>query len=117
MGGPSLPKQWLCIASAIALVVAVVVSPVRPVPGAAAVPNYLRRNFATPSNHTSGHPAKSVVSGQVRVKAIASKAEEKRPGPNGLVRTSVDITPQLPTKPPRGLAAFGSPRATHPLRC
>lgn len=112
-------KRWVCIGSAVALVVAVMTSPIRPVPtlNGFASPNYLHRNFATPSTHLSHQAGKSVATGHVRVKAVTSEQRIEGRGKQRLLRRVVRIAPTHPSPSKQGRVIFRILPAAHPLRC
>ena len=63
------------VASAVALLMAVVTSPIRPSGSTRSLsPNYVRRNLALPPTPPTRLPAVSVSSSLVRVKALLRKA-------------------------------------------
>jgi hypothetical protein len=108
------------VATAIALLVAVIISPIRPARsvGGSSHPVHLRHNFAGPTTHTPRHAVTSVTPRPVRVKALPSENEEEE-----LSETTwsaccpFDPPPDPSSKPGQALAAFGPDRVTHPLRC
>ncbi len=119
MSHQSLLPNAIRLISALALLVSVMASPIRPAPTASggSHPDCLRRNFGIPgkaANHHRPHvPATSRV---VQVKALSSQTKLDWTTPPA--RHGAD-----PACPPSSLAAGryasapGSDRAIHPLRC
>ena len=116
----SILNHGIRAASALALLVAVMTSQIRPsrstcVPSQ---PECLRRNFAIPSSHSTRPSAASVSPRAVPVKALPSENNEKElSGTIRPVGCSLDLSAHASPKPARDLTAFGLDRAPHPLRC
>lgn len=107
------------LASAVALLVSVMTSPIRPAPTAGGSQREcLRRNFGVPGkaapNHRPHVPATSRV---VQVKAVSSQSKPNWMTPSD--RQDADLA--YPRSPSVGSAqrstALGIERAIHPLRC
>lgn len=119
MAGRNLVRGCLDIAFAVALLVAVMTSPIRPLvskPGAPRA-NYLRRNFGLPPN-SSRLTAITDMSRPASVGILLSESEEE---PNAAISPSpgsFDLPFQQPFKPPaRDLASDGQILTPRPLRC
>jgi hypothetical protein len=115
----NLFKHGICVTSALALLVAVMTSPIRPSrsnPGLS-YPNYLRRNYSIPPTDSTRPSPTSITSLQVRVKALRSEDEKKLVGTTRLARCPFDLPPHPSLTPPRDLSTVGPLRASHPLRC
>ncbi len=120
MSSRDVLNRGICVASALALLVAVMTSPIRPSNLARALsrPDCLRRNFAIPPTHSTRPSAMSIASPSARIKAVLSEEEEKTGGTTCSACCSSDL-PRMPSlKPPAwGPASFGLLQAPRPLRC
>ena len=110
----------LRILAALALVVAVLTSPIRPTKwlGAGGERDCLRRNFALAKVSPLPCSVKQVPSRLVQVKAIASETDEEEF--TGAVRSAVsyfDLHSTPSTKPGRNPISPGLALTIHPLRC
>ncbi len=104
--------------SALALLVAVMSSPIRPLrPYGDSPPGSLRRNFGMPHSHFPRPSAASIAPRAVQVKALTSKTETELSETTRLVGFSLDLSPHSSPNTARGLSASGLDRALHPLRC
>lgn len=112
-------QRWVCVASAVSLLAAVMTSPIFPLPrpGRASAPNYLRRDFAHRTGRPAGKPAKSIPSRHLSFKARPSRLNEKLSqgaGRKDLGRCFV-ASPWLGMTFERSDCL--STHRTHPLRC
>jgi hypothetical protein len=111
--------RGVCVASALALLLAVMTSPIRPVDTlrTCSPPNCLRRNFAIPPTHTARHFLKLATLGASLVKAVRSENEEEK-----LSRASrpawyfFGLLPS-PNASSSKLITPGLIRVSQPLRC
>jgi hypothetical protein len=108
------------LASAVALLVSVMTSPIRPAPkaGGGSQHECLRRNFGVPGKAAPSHrPHVPATSRVVQVKAVSSQSKPSWMAPS--VRQDADLA--YPPAPSAGSAqhstALGIERAIHPLRC
>jgi hypothetical protein len=127
MADRNVLNRWICVASALALLVAVMTSPLRPLgsDGALSRPDCLQRNFATPPTRFATPPTrsaslslKSVTLRVAPVKAVCSENEEQL--------SKAKCPAWCPLGPPLSSslktlawapAALGLTRASQPLRC
>jgi hypothetical protein len=125
--GRNAYHRGVCIASTLALLVAVMTSPIR-TPGSTnppAGPDYLRRNFSlaptrsSHSGHSSHSPLKSVTLRTTAVKAV--RQEDQRAKLGTAVRISLSALSPPPSASPRSgcrtPTAFVPDRGPRPLRC
>jgi hypothetical protein len=114
-------NRAICITAALAVVVAVWSSPVRPLRmfGSSAHPNYLRRNFAIPPTHAARHCVKSVMVRGAMAKAVRSESEAETLGKAvSRAQSSLNPPPSAHLKTAiRDLAIHGLPPSPPPLRC
>jgi hypothetical protein len=121
MGGGNILNRWICIASALALLAAVMTSPLQPSidHNAFSRPGFLRRNFAIPPTRSAFLSLKSVSLRAVSVKAVRSENEDEklsraaRPAWCSLSLPPSPLLSEMPCAP----AANGLARASKPLRC
>jgi hypothetical protein len=121
MSHQSLKSNAIRLLAAVALLVSVMVSPIRPAPvsGRTSHPDYLRRNFDIPGKATTHHrPHTPVTSRVVKVKAVSSQRKVDWSNPPA-ARPGADLTCPPPSDRPSGdsTVAGGTDRATRPLRC
>jgi hypothetical protein len=108
------------LASALALLVSVMTSPIRPAPAASgnSQPDCLRRNFGIPGKAATNHrPHVPATSRIVQVKALSSESRlDWMTLPD---RHDADLAcpPSASVGTARDSIAFSSDRAIHPLRC
>lgn len=116
-----LYNRWICVASALALLVAVMTSPLRPlrINGASSPPDCLRRNYAIPPTRSISLSLKSISPRAASIKAVRSENEEKR-----LARLACSAWWSLVLSPSPSLkflpcvpAVLGPTRASLSLRC
>jgi hypothetical protein len=105
------------VTAALALVVGVLTSPIRPSKASSVAnpPNYLQRNFGIPHSPSKHLPTSSAASRVIQVKALPSKQEQKqrsRPGDHLFVPAVADFVATEPADAVRSPAP-----AAHPLRC
>jgi hypothetical protein len=121
MANSNIPNRYIRVVSALAFIVAVVSSPIRPLSygiGSART-GWLSPNVGARSTHSTPVSMTSVPSRPVRVKALPCERddEEKLSTEAGLARPFTDLTPPPALKPAHDLSAFASDRAPHSLRC
>ena len=109
-------KRGARIATALALVAAVIVSPIRSSKSAGGT-SRLRQNLAIPLPKPTPPSMTSVSSPSALVKALASENEEERTGTVCTAFCCFDLLATYPFKPARNLAASRPIPARHPLRC
>jgi hypothetical protein len=118
MGSRNLSNHGIRVASALALLLAVLTSPIRP-PSSDVPPGetYLRRNFALLASHPIRLSA-TTASPPERVKAIRSLKEDDLSGATVLVRPSFGPARPFPCDaiPPAPALGILDPTA-YPLRC
>lgn len=114
-------KRWICVASALALLVAVITSPLRALSssGALARSDGFRRNLAIPPTRSASFALKSVTLRTAPVKAVRSETEEEKLSRAACpARYSLGPPAASPLRSPaRTPAGFGPPRTSQPLRC
>lgn len=120
MIGRHIAKNAICIVSALALVLAVICSPIRPASLArtSLTLDFVRQSFAVPSIQKTRMTLSSVGAPTSRVKALQSEGEEDDDALKGNRPTRVSGN-VLPNRTPAGpnstpLARTQTPR---PLRC
>lgn len=123
MADRNVLNRWICIASALALLVAVMTSPLQPLSSNGGLglsrPDCLRRDFAIPLTHSATHPLKSLTLRTAPVKAVRSESEEENlsraaaPSWNHL-GLPPSFSHQAPAWAPADLVPT---RASQPLRC
>lgn len=119
MSRQSLHKSAIRLTTALALLVSVMISPIRTASAASGGyhPEYLRRDFGipgkTPTNHRPHVPATSRV---VQVTAVSSQS---KPELSSLpARGDTHLVCPFPTVPPgQDSTALAAGRSIHPLRC
>lgn len=115
-----LIDRGLCLCAALALLVAVLTSPMRPscASGIHARFDCPRRHLGIPPTHSPSSPSKSTALRVVTlVKAIRSESQKKEPGRAVcLVRRRWDL-PFSPFIKALTLGPIGSRQALQPLRC
>lgn len=119
MSDPGLGKRCVCVTSALALVLAVMTSPMRPLStsGLAFAPNHFSRHFTSAASYPTGQPVKSIGASQLSLKARPSERQEKLSTAIRLVRRSVEPARTHPTARAPEAPLSGTPSAPHPLRC
>ena len=119
MSSREILKRGICIASALALLLAVMTSPIRPSSAAGGYPrpDCLRRNFAIPPTHSTRLSVTSVTSLSGRVKALRSESEEEVSRTASPPCSPFDSPPPPVSFPLGDLTAFVLIRSTRPLRC
>jgi hypothetical protein len=122
MSSRNIFRHVVCVVSALALLVAVITSPIRPSTLAvrSSNPDCLGRNVSSQyTTHSSRLSATSVTSPTNRVRALPSDKEEESSEAACLAHYSFDLSPTLSTsrRPARNLADLGPVRAPHFLRC
>lgn len=113
-------KDGICVISALALLVAVMTSPIRPsrAAGGSSHLGCLRRNFATPPTHSACPSATSLTSPPGFLKAVRSESEEERRGTESLGCCPFDLSITASSEAIfPDLAAPGHIPASRPLRC
>jgi hypothetical protein len=122
MSRQPLYKNAIRLATALALLVSVMISPIRPAPKVGgnahlSLLDCLRSNLGIPSKATTNHrPHVPATSRVVQVKAVSSQSKlDLSPLPAGDDTHPVCPRPTVP--PEQGSTALGTPRAIHPLRC
>ena len=107
------------VATALALLVGVMSSPMRPARTAvgSARPHCLRDNVSLPTSQSWPVSVTSVGSRPFQIKALASEGEEELKAATAPSCDSIDPPPLPSSKPPRDLTAFDPVRAPYPLRC
>jgi hypothetical protein len=115
-------NRIVCVASSVALLAAVIVSPIRSTGTTAgsARPDRTHRDFVVPLSGSSQTTAKSVPSSPLRVKAISSEneGEDERIEMVGSSSYFVFVpSPAVSFEPARALAVSGLIHSIHPLRC
>ena len=113
-------KHSVCLGCTVALLVAVMASPIRPMRSAgASAPNCLRRNFAIPAakNKLTRVSVRLAVSDPVQIKALASEAEEEPRSMTDAVTRLIALPPTPSIKPAQAMAVKGPSSTLHPLRC
>src|SRR5262249_40380895 len=108
------------LATAVALLVSVMTSPIRPAPKASgsSQPDCFRRNFGIPGKATTHHrPHAPVTSRVVQVKAVSSECKLDWTAPPA--GHDADLADSLASSIGAGRhsSALGIDRAIHPLRC
>lgn len=120
MSKHSLLNNAIRLAAALALLVSVMISPIRPLRAARGTgsshPDYLRRNFGIPGKAATHHrPHVPIPSRVVQVKAISSEHE---PGwTTDPVYRGADLLFTSLRRPERDSAPLAIVRSSHPLRC
>jgi hypothetical protein len=121
MAARNIVNRWICVASALAVLVAVMTSPIRPLtPGDALFhPNCLRRNFGIPPTRSASFSLKSLTQRAAPVKAVRSENEEEKP--NRVAYSDGCCLSPPPSSSLKTLAwappALGLTPASPPLRC
>jgi hypothetical protein len=120
MPKPFVLHHAIRLTTALALLAAVMTSPIRPskAAGGGSHPDCLRRNFGIPAKADTAHrPASPVPSRVVQVKALSSERRLDLTGDSA--RQYVDPACPSPAspEPERDSTAFRLDRAIHPLRC
>jgi hypothetical protein len=121
MADRNVLTRWICVASALALLVAVMTSPLQPLSsnGGLSRPDCLRRNFALPLSGSASVSLKSITLRTVPVKAVRSENEQEKQSRAACPSwCSLGLPPtfslqSLAWAPP----ALGLTRASQPLRC
>jgi hypothetical protein len=121
MADRNVLNRWICVASALALLVAVMTSPLHPLSssGGLSRPDCLRRNFAIPLPRSTSGPLKSLTLRIAPVKAVRAENEQDKlsraacPSWCSLVLPPSFSLQALAWAPP----ALGLTRASQPLRC
>jgi hypothetical protein len=113
-------NNWVRVITALALMVAVTTSLIRPqnLVGASWPADHARRDFASPSEHSARLTAASVPSRLGWVKAIRSEMDEE--DLSGMARPADDVFDLCPPQSPIPCGHFwttGDVRSFHPLRC
>ncbi len=121
MSNLSRLNRAIRLATALALLVAVMVSPIRPAITAHATghsrADRLRRNFGMPSKSSTTHhrPHAPVTSRVVQVKALSSQRQPDWTSDS--VQHRVDLASAPSLEPGRHSTALGLDHTAHPLRC
>jgi hypothetical protein len=117
-----MPKQFVLnhvvrLVSALALLAAVMTSPIRPSKAASGTsqPDYLRRNFGIPRHGSTHRTAVPHTSRVVQVKALSSQT--RLDWTTHPARHHDDLARTDSREPRRASSAFHLDRAPHPLRC
>src|SRR5947209_14578837 len=116
MSSRDILKNGIRVASVLALLAAVLSSPIRPstVAGRSPHPNFFRRSFALPPTYSNGPSGPSITSPSTRIKAVRSQNEEERLDSTTLVRCpSAPPNSPPPQSHPRKPASSGLVRAFH----
>jgi hypothetical protein len=114
-------KRGICVAAALALLAAVMTSPIRPLAslGALSCPDALQCNLAIPLTQPAHLSLKSVTPRGATINAVRSENEEEELGraesPAGCF-VCCPLSASLKT-PARARAVFGLTQASQPLRC
>ncbi len=112
-------KNAIRLATALALLVSVMVSPIRPASMASSGshPDCFRRNFGIPGKSTTNHrPHVPLTSRVVKVKALSSQSKlDLSTLPAGQYAHRTYPSPSV--GPERDSMALATDRAIHPLRC
>jgi hypothetical protein len=121
MSDRNILNRGICVASALALLVAVMTSPIRslcPVNACSRL-DCLRRNFAIPATHPARISLKTVVLRTAPVKAVRSETEEEKlSGTSCPAWCASDLPPSSSPKAPAWApATFGLAQSSQPLRC
>lgn len=117
---PLLCKDVTRIATAMALLVSVMISPIRPAPGplGGAHLDCLRRNFGIPGKATTNHrPHVPVTSRVIQVKALSSHNKFDWSPPAACHGVAPACPPSFVVGPEWDSQAVRFDRSNHPLRC
>ena len=110
-------NRGLCVATAAALLVAVMTSPIRSSDDTLR-PDYLRRNFGVPSQDAHRLASKSIPLRTVQVKAVSTANQEKPGRAASPTRRSSDLPHARSLgRPSWDRAGFAPPPGFRPLRC
>lgn len=121
MSHPSLLKNAIRFATAVALLVSVMTSPIRPAPRASGSsrPDCFRRNFGIPSKATTNHrPHIPATARIIQVKAVSSESKPDWMTPTAYHASALtDSLFSSSIGAERYSSALSIDRAIHPLRC
>jgi hypothetical protein len=122
MSRPSLLNNAIRLVAALALLVSVMASPIRPLRASSrtgtAHRDYLRPDLGIPGKAGTNHrPHVPITSRVVQVKAISSESEHESCWTTDPVCHGVDQVFRSLHQPERDPAPLAISRASHPLRC
>jgi hypothetical protein len=121
MSSRTLLRSGIKLVSSLALLVAVMTSPIRPALSNrhTSRPDFLRRNFGIPRSTPSRFDSKSITAAPVRFKALLNEGEEEEVVELARLASSVPSSdfPSHPTPARDAIVPLASQGALRPLRC